>query len=85
MSAVLIEEKRVHRTLQIAARQLPNDWGEHTEGESAITIIDVGLSGAIKTIALPGSSDGQNAKALEAGRWKALPAPSDAGKDANGA
>ncbi len=84
MSAVLIEEKGVHRTMQIAARQLPNDWGEHTEGESAITIIDVGL-GAIKTIAPPGSSDGQNAKALEAGRWKALPAPSDAGKDANGA
>jgi len=80
------QDKRVHRTLQIAARQLPNDWGEHTEGESAITIIDVGLSGgAIKTIAPPGSPDGQNAKALEAGRWKALPAPSDAGKDANGA
>ena len=78
-SAVLVEEKLAHRTLQIAARQLPNDWGEKAEGESTTIVIDVGRSGPTKTLNLPGSADGQNVKALEAGRWKALPSPQDVG------
>jgi hypothetical protein len=78
-SAVLVEEKGVHRTLQIASRQLPQEWGEKAEGDSNVVVIDVGLGGPIKTMGLPGSSDGQNAKALVAGRWKALPSPQEAG------
>jgi len=60
------QDKRVHRTLQIAARQLPAEWGEHTEGETDMIVLDVGLGGPIKTLALPGSSDGQNRAALDA-------------------
>ena len=77
------QDKRIHRTLQIAARQLPNDWGEQTEGESNTIIIDVGRDGPTKTLNLPGSGDGQNVKALTAGKWdrKALPAPE---RDAEG-
>jgi hypothetical protein len=58
------QDKRVHRTLQIAGRVLPDEWGEKTEGTSNMIVIDVGLEGPIKTINLPGSADGQNAAAL---------------------
>ena len=76
------QEKRVQRTLQIAGRQLPNEWGERAEGESTTIVIDVGREGPTKTLNLPGSLDGQNVKALEAGQWtrKALPSPEEAGK-----
>jgi len=76
------QDKRIHRTLQIAARQMPQDWGEHADGDSAMVVIDVSLSEQIKTIGLPGTPDGQNVKALEAGRWKqkALPAPEEVRK-----
>jgi hypothetical protein len=57
------QDKRVHRTLQIAARQLPAEWGEHTEGETDMIVLDVGLGGPIKTLGLPGEPDGQNVQA----------------------
>ena len=80
-AAVNAEEKYVHRALQIAGRQLPKDWGERADGEDSAIFFDVHLTGPIKTSGLPGSPDGQNVKALQAGKWdqKALPAPGDAG------
>ena len=74
-AAVAAEDRFVHRALAIGARQLPQDWGERTEGESATIVIDVGLGGPIKTTNLPGTADGQNVKALEAWTQKQLPAP----------
>jgi hypothetical protein len=76
-AAVLAEEKFAHRTLQVVARVDPLNWSERAEGESTTIIIDVGRDGPTKTLNLPGSADGQNVKALTAGKWerKALPAP----------
>jgi len=62
------QDKRIHRTLQIAARQLPEDWGEHATGDSNAVFFDIQLTGPIKTQGLPGSVDGQNSAALQAMR-----------------
>jgi hypothetical protein len=73
-AAVSAEDRFVHRSLQIGERQLA-DWRRDADVDSGMIVLDVNLTGAIKTIALPGSEDGQNAKALVAGRWKQLPEP----------
>jgi hypothetical protein len=63
-AAVGVEDRFVHRSLQIAGRQLPAEWGEHVESESATVIIDVGRDGPTKTLNLVGGGDGQNISAL---------------------
>ena len=74
-AAVTAEDKSVHRSLQIAARQLPTEWGINPDPEVGMVIFDVGLDGTFKRHNLPGTTDGQNAKALESWSKKLLPAP----------
>jgi hypothetical protein len=65
MSKVIAIDKRIQRTLQIAASRDPSHWGKDTIGGGETIVMDLGL-GTLKEINLPGSRDGQNAHALAA-------------------
>ena len=58
-------DKRIQRTLQIAASRDPSHWGKDTIGGGETIVMDLGL-GTLKELNLPGSRDGQNAAALAA-------------------
>jgi len=57
--------------LRVAEAKLPN-WRREGEGGAGV-LLQVELGGPIKTTNLPGSVDGQNVKALAAGRWQLPP------------
>jgi len=57
--------------LRVAEARLPG-WRKQMEGGGGV-LLQVELTGPIKTTNLPGTPDGQNAKALLAGRWSLPP------------
>jgi hypothetical protein len=61
----------INTRLRVAQARLP-EWGKLGGGEGGLLILDVSQATLFKTLNPPGSPDGQNAKALESGRW-ALP------------
>ncbi len=65
LSKVLAIDKRIQRTLQIAARRIPDRWGERVQPVAETVIFEIGLS-TVKSTDGPGTADGQNAKAGQA-------------------